>query len=203
MVRAWWVSKNGGTTEAALPGSGRSSPMPTINPLEPLMKTTRIVAITFAALAASAAFGSAQAQAVRTERNMSLELANQLAAATVASCLAGGYNVTAAVVDRAGQLRALHRADNAGPHTIGAAQAKAFTSASAKNNTLAMMEGAQKNPAATNLVHIPGFLLLGGGVPVKVGNDVIGAIGVGGAPGGHLDEQCAVAAIEKAMDLLK
>ncbi|MBU2410490.1 MAG: heme-binding protein, partial [Gammaproteobacteria bacterium] len=51
--------------------------------------------------------------------------------------------------------------------------------------------------------HIPGFLLLGGGVPVKVGNDVIGAVGVGGAPGGQLDEQCAVAAIETAKDLLK
>lgn len=167
------------------------------------MKTIRTAAVTIAALAASAAFSAAQAQAVRTERNMSLELANQLATATIASCLAGGYNVTAVVVDRAGQLRALQRADNAGPHTIDAAQAKAFTSASAKNNTLAMMEGAQKNPGAANLVHIPGFLLLGGGVPVKVGNDVIGAIGVGGAPGGNLDEQCAVAAIEKAKDLLK
>jgi uncharacterized protein GlcG (DUF336 family) len=166
------------------------------------MKTTRIASLTFAALAASAVF-NAQAQAVRTERNMSLELANQLAAATVASCMAGGYNVTAAVVDRAGQLRALQRADNAGPHTLEAAQAKAFTSASAKNNTLAMMETAQKNPAAANLVHIPGFLLLGGGVPVKVGNDVIGAVGVGGAPAGQLDEQCAVAAIEKVKDLLK
>lgn len=169
------------------------------------MKTTRIAATTFAALIACATFSAAQAQApaVRTERNMSLDLANQLAAATVASCLAGGHNVTAAVVDRAGQLRALHRADNAGPHTIAAAQAKAFTSASARNSTLAMMDAAQKNPAAANLVHIPGFLLLGGGVPVKVGNEVIGAIGVGGAPGGHLDEQCAVAAIDKAKDLLK
>jgi uncharacterized protein GlcG (DUF336 family) len=81
---------------------------------------------------------------VRSERNMSLELANRLAAAAVASCLAAGHNVTAAVVDRAGQLRALHRADNAGPHTIGAAQAKAFTSASARNNTLAMMEARRR-----------------------------------------------------------
>lgn len=167
------------------------------------MKTTRIAAVILAALACSAAFSTAQAQAVRTERNMSLELANQLAATAVASCRSGGYNVTAAVVDRAGQLRSLHRADNAGPHTLGAAQEKAFTAASAKSSTLAMMEGAQKNPAAANLVHIPGFLLLGGGVPVKVGNDVIGAIGVGGAPGGHLDEQCAVAAIEQVKDLLK
>ena len=167
------------------------------------MRTLRIAAITLATLAASASVGTVHAQAVRTERNVSLELASQIAASAVASCLASGYNVTAAVVDRAGQLRALHRADNAGPHTIAAAQAKAFTSASARGNTQAMMEGAQKNPAAANLVHIPGFLLLGGGVPLRAGNDVIGAIGVGGAPRGHLDEQCAVAAIEKARDLLK
>jgi uncharacterized protein GlcG (DUF336 family) len=101
---------------------------------------------------------------------------------------------TATVVDRAGGVRAVQRADNAGARTLGASERKAWTSASAKNTTLAMTEGAQKNPAAANLVNIPGFLLLGGGVPVKVGNEVIGAVGVGGAPGGHLDEQCAMAA---------
>ena len=146
---------------------------------------------------------AASAQAVRTEKNMSLELANQIAGATVAACTANGYAVTATVVDRAGTVRAVQRADNAGPHTVGAAQEKAFTSASAKNTTLAMMEGAQKNPAAANLVYIPGFLLVGGGVPIKVGNEVIGAVGVGGAPGGHLDEQCAMAGIDKVKELLK
>ena len=155
------------------------------------------------ALVLAAAAATASAQAVRTERNMSLDLANQIAAATVAACTAGGYAVTATVVDRAGGIRAVQRADNAGPHTVAASYEKAFTSASAKNNTLAMMEGAQKNPAAANLVHIPGFLLLGGGVPVKVGSETIGAVGVGGAPGGHLDEQCAVAALDKVKDLLK
>ena len=145
----------------------------------------------------------ANAQAVRTEKNMSLDLANQIAAATVASCSAGGYNVTAAVVDRAGILRALQRADNAGPHTVGAAQGKAYTSASARNTTTAMLENVQKNPGAATLVDIPGFLILGGGVPVKVGNEVIGAVGVGGAPGGHLDEACANAGIAKVADLLK
>ncbi len=50
---------------------------------------------------------------------------------------------------------------------------------------------------------MPGFLLLGGGVPVKVGNEVIGAVGIGGAPAGNLDEQCAMAALEKVKDLLK
>lgn len=140
----------------------------------------------------------AQAQAVRSEKNISLALASQLAQASVAACAANGHAVTATVVDRAGGVRAVARADNAGPHTLGAAEAKAFTSASAKNATQAMMETAQKNPAAANLVHIPGFLLLGGGVPVRAGGEVIGAIGVGGAPGGHLDEQCALAALEQA-----
>ena len=155
------------------------------------------------AVALSLIAGAASAQAVRTEKNMSLELANQIAAATVASCSASGYNVTAAVVDRAGNLRALQRADNAGPHTVGAAQAKAYTSASARNATTAMLENVQKNPGAATLVDIPGFLVLGGGVPIRVGNEVIGAVGVGGAPGAHLDEQCANAGIAKVADLLK
>ncbi|MFM8898891.1 MAG: GlcG/HbpS family heme-binding protein [Burkholderiales bacterium] len=161
------------------------------------------LSVLIAASLAAAAVSAQTAPAVRTERNMSLELANQIAAATVAACQANGYAVAAAVVDRAGSLRALHRADNAGPHTLSSSQAKAYTSASAKNNTLAMMENAQKNPAAANLVYMPGFLLLGGGVPIRVGNEVIGAVGVGGAPGGHLDEQCAVAGIDKVKDLLK
>jgi uncharacterized protein GlcG (DUF336 family) len=145
----------------------------------------------------------AQAQAVRTERNMSLELANQIAAAGVAACQANGYNVTVTVVDRAGGVRAVQRADNAGPHTLGASQQKAFTSASAKNTTVAMLDILQKNPAAATLGDIPGFLVLGGGVPVKVGNEVIGAVGIGGAPNGNLDEQCAMAALDKVKDLLK
>ena len=154
-------------------------------------------------LAAAMVCAPAHAQAVRTERNVSLELANQIAAAGVAACTANGYAVTVTVVDRAGGVRAVQRADNAGPHTLAASQQKAFTSASAKNTTLAMMEAAQKNPAAANLVYIPGYLLLGGGVPVKVGNEVIGAVGVGGAPGGHLDEQCATAALDKVKELLE
>ncbi|MGD9945738.1 MAG: heme-binding protein [Burkholderiaceae bacterium] len=167
------------------------------------MKATVSAAAAATAVALSLIAGAAGAQAVRTERNMSLELANQIAAATVAACAAGNYNVSVAVVDRAGVLRALQRADNAGPHTVSAAQGKAYTSASARANTTAMLENVQKNPGAQTLGDIPGFLVLGGGVPVRVGNEVIGAVGVGGAPGGHLDEQCANAGVAKVADLLK
>ncbi len=161
------------------------------------------LAATLVLAALATAAGSASAQAIRTERAISLDLANQIAQATVATCSAGGYNVTATVVDRAGVVRAVQRADNAGPHTLEASRLKAYTSASAKNNTLAIMEIAQKNPAAANLVNIPGYLLLGGGVPVRVGNEVVGAVGVGGAPSGQIDEQCAVAALDKVKDQLK
>lgn len=162
---------------------------------------TRLNQLTAVLLASVAV--AANAQAVRSEKNMSLELANQIASAGVAACAANGYNVAVTVVDRAGSVRAVQRADNAGPHTLSASQQKAFTSASAKNNTSAMLEASQKNPGAATLGNIPGFLLLGGGVPVKVGNEVIGAVGIGGAPGGHLDEQCAIAALDKVKDQLK
>jgi uncharacterized protein GlcG (DUF336 family) len=162
----------------------------------------RILATALAASLLAAAAG-AQAQAVRTERTLTLALAQQVALETVNACAANGYAVAATVVDRAGTVRAMLRADNAGPHTLASSERKAWTSASARNTTSAMMEGAQKNPGAANLVHLPGFLLLGGGVPIRAGNEVIGAVGVGGAPGGHLDEQCAVAALEKVKGQLQ
>ncbi|WP_174764503.1 GlcG/HbpS family heme-binding protein [Alicycliphilus denitrificans] len=158
---------------------------------------------TIALLATAAIAGAANAQAVRTEKNMSLELASQIATHSIAACAANGYAVAATVVDRAGQVRAQLRADNAGPHTLEASRLKAYTSASAKNSTSAIMEGSQKNPGAANLGQIPGYLLLGGGLPVKAGNEVIGAVGIGGAPGGHLDEQCAKAAIDQVQELLR
>ncbi len=58
------------------------------------------------------------------------------------------------------------------------------------------MEAAQNNAGAQNMRDIPGFLLLAGGVPVKSGDQVIGAIGIGGAPGGNLDEACAMDALK-------
>ncbi len=157
---------------------------------------SRLVAISI--LLATTATVHAQ---VLTERNISLDLANRIAGAAVQACADKGYAVTATVVDRAGVVRAVQRADNAGPHTVGASERKAYTSASARNATLAMMEAAQKNPGAANLTDIPGFLLLGGGVPVKAGTDVIGAVGIGGAPGGHLDEQCALTALDSVNNL--
>lgn len=146
--------------------------------------------------------GTAQAELL-TEKNIPSNLAVEIATNAVQACAADKHNVTAAVVDRAGVLRALVRADNAGPHTVEAARAKAFTSASSRTPTSKMAENVAKNPVAAELVNIEGFLVLAGGVPIKAGDVTIGAIGVGGAPGGNLDEACAAAAIEKAAGQLK
>lgn len=159
----------------------------------------KVAALTALTLLASAA----SAEGVRTEKNISLELASQIAAQAVATCTANGYAVAATVVDRAGTVRAVLRADTAGTHTLDSSRLKAFTSSSAKQTTQALMERSQKVPGAANLGQIPGYLLLGGGVPIKAGDEFIGAVGVGGAPGGVLDEQCAVAGIAKVQDLLK
>ena len=145
----------------------------------------------------------AMAQDIRQEKNISLALANEAAAAAMQFCSQKGWGVSVAVVDRSGQLKVLLRADEAGPHTIDSSRRKAFTSASARNNTSTMLEIVQKNPGAANLPLIDGFLILGGGMPIRAGEEVIGAIGVGGSPGGHLDDQCAEAGINKIRDRLK
>ena len=93
---------------------------------------------TLAALVSTLAFTGAAHAAVLSESNISTADAQKLATAAVAACQAKGYNVSASVVDRAGLLKAFVRGDNAGPHTIEASRAKAFTSASAKAPTLAL-----------------------------------------------------------------
>lgn len=137
------------------------------------------------------------------ERNLSLALALDIARGAVEACAARNLNVAATVADRAGVVRATLRADRAGPHTVEASRAKAYTSASIRNATAAVAAAVEQNPAQRNLVLIPGFLVLGGGVPVRVGDEVIGAVGVGGSPTGQMDEECANAGIERVRDRLR
>ena len=148
-----------------------------------------------AALVAGSVTLSAQAQSL-SQKNLSLAQANALANGAVQACLAKNYQVTVTVVDRAGVIKAVQRTDNAGPHTVKASEMKAYTALSTKNASGKVMEAAQSNAGAQNMRDVPGFLLLAGGLPVKEGDEVIGAVGLGGAPGGHLDEACAQAAID-------
>lgn len=142
------------------------------------------------------------AQNLVAERSISAILAAEAAAAAVEACAGRGFRVTAAVVDRAGVLSALLRADGAGPHTVSSARAKAYTAASMRTNTSQILETVRTNPGAARLPDIEGFLVVGGGMPIRAGDEVVGAIGVGGAPGGHLDDQCAEAGIARIRERL-
>jgi uncharacterized protein GlcG (DUF336 family) len=140
------------------------------------------------------------AEDVLLQKNISLALAHDAAEAALQNCSGKGWKVSVAVVDRAGQLKMQLRGDGAGPHTLDSSRRKAYTAASMREGTSKMLEISQKSPAAATLPMIDGLLLLGGGLPIKVGDEVIGAIGVSGAPGGHLDDECAEAGIARIKD---
>lgn len=137
------------------------------------------------------------------QTNMSLNLANSLVEATMSACHAQGRSAVAAVIDRGGHLLSLQRDDSVGPHNTDAAIKKAFTALSTKTPSRILAENARSNPESSNLNTISSLLLIGGGVPVKVGNEVIGAIGVGGAGGSAIDESCALEAINKVLSTTK
>ncbi|HEX7127630.1 MAG TPA: heme-binding protein, partial [Thermodesulfobacteriota bacterium] len=138
-----------------------------------------------------------------TERVLPMALAQEAAAAAVAACSKEGYRVSAAVTDRAGNLRVLLRGDGAGPHTIDSASRKAYTAASLRESTSRYAEIAAGGPGAAGLRDIDRLLLLGGGLPIEADGDVIGAIGVAGAPGADRDEACARAGIDRIRDRLE
>lgn len=149
------------------------------------------------------ATSSAAAEGLRTERNISLDLANRLASAAVAACAAGGHAVSVTVVDRGGAVKAAQRADDAPIASLDASRRKAYTAASFRAPSVTVMESMQKTPGAQNLWQIDGVIGLAGGQPVKAGGETVGGIGVAGSPAGHLDDQCALAALKKLADQLR
>lgn len=136
---------------------------------------------------------------VAQRKDVTLALANNLASASLATCHAQGRTGVVAVVDRGGNLVAVQRDDNVGPHNTLAAQRKAYTALSTKTPTRLLAERARSTPDAENLNTLNELLLLGGGVPLLVEGEVIGAIGVAGAGGAAFDEGCALAAVSKIL----
>jgi uncharacterized protein GlcG (DUF336 family) len=157
----------------------------------------------FAALSAIALMGSvASAQTLPTHR-IPAALAGEAASETVAACAKQGYHETAQVVDADGVVIATLRGDVAGAHTLDSAFYKAYTAASFKSDTLALAERAKGEDSILPLARLPHVMFFGGGVPIKLGDETIGAIGASGAPGGKLDDACARAGIDKIKDRLQ
>jgi uncharacterized protein GlcG (DUF336 family) len=140
-----------------------------------------------------------------TQRNLGVDLALQAATAALDSARSRGYRVAVAVTDRGGQLLVLLRADGGGPHLLDGARRKAFTAASAHNRTSVLSKAVDERSGEPDphLVFLENVPMVGGGVPIKVGDEIVGAIGVSGSPGSVHDEECADAGIAKIETSLK
>ena len=150
----------------------------------------------------------AQAQNVLTTHRLSAALASEAVTAAVAACAKQGYKVTAAIVDADGVEQALLRGDGATITALDASRDKAYTALMLgaprnENSSGAVASRIGANATAGGLAKLPHILLLQGALVIRAGDEAIAAIGVGGAPGGNLDEACAKAGVDAIADRLK
>jgi len=160
--------------------------------------------ITLALLAAVPFFASAPAfaQAPQTEKNISMGLSLAIIQGALEQCTKDGYKVSITIIDRSGAIAAQIRGDGTSPHTVEFSRLKAYT-ARIRNQTSLQVMKLLEDPANGYMRQVPGLVGVGGGVPIHAGNEVIGGVGVSGAPGGEKDEACANAGLAKVADALK
>ena len=138
---------------------------------------------------------------VLTTHRLGAALANEAVGAAVAFCAKQGYAETVVLIDSDGVRQAELRGDGAGIHTPDSAYDKAYTSLTFKADTGALVARAPAIGALTS--RLPHLLLFRGGLVIKIGDEVVGAIGAAGAPGGQLDEACARAGLDAIRDRMK
>jgi uncharacterized protein GlcG (DUF336 family) len=151
-------------------------------------------------LAASSLSVLPQDQGLLTQKAISADMALAMVRGALEKCRADNYRVSVHVLDVDGQVKASVRDDGSSEVNYEVSRRKAYTALTYKRPS-SEMEKAMANMSAGRI--IPDTFMVGGGVPVKVGNDTIGAIGVGGAPGSDKDEACAAAGLAKIADKLK
>ncbi len=161
-------------------------------------KTVRFVTASALLVPALLASQAAMSQsAIVTPRSISFDAAQVLALEAVTKCRADGYRVTVAVVDRNGRTRVLMHDDGASPHTGENAQRKAYTALTFRRPSVEMGKNFAANPAGIGTMNLEKITGGEGGLPIRAGNEVVGGVGVSGAPGGDKDAVCAQAGIDK------
>ena len=145
------------------------------------------------------------AQGLITQKALSLEMAQTMAQGAVEKCRADGFHVSVTVLDGSGLLKVFMRDEGTGPHTIDLSRRKAFTALTFASRWKTSGEAAKawNSTLGSPMPNIEGTAGVAGGVPIRVGNETIGAIGVSGAVGGDKDEACANFGISKVADKLK
>lgn len=134
-------------------------------------------------------------------KQIGLELARDIAMASVEACRKDGYNVSAVVIDRAGNLQVALRDSLAARHTLEIAERKAGMAVMSGSDTGEFRSA--RADIRPELNHIGGLIVMDGALPIRAAGSLIGAVGVSGAPGGDKDRACAAAALEKVQERLE
>jgi uncharacterized protein GlcG (DUF336 family) len=161
----------------------------------------RLAAIALGALCTSALVAPAHTQLLQ-HKDLTASIAMAIAETTQATCKANGYSVSVTVVGRNGEVILQVRGDDSNPHTMENSMRKAYTARTTRAPSGALVDRVKADPTL-GFVNLSNVIAVQGALPIKVGDEVIGAAGASGAPGGEKDEACVKAGLEKIADRLK
>jgi uncharacterized protein GlcG (DUF336 family) len=165
------------------------------------LSRSRLAAITVVSTCACAWAAPAGAQLLN-HKDLTASIAVTIAQTAIETCKANGYAVSATVVGRNGEIIVQVRGDNTPPHTMENSFRKAYTARTLRSPSGTLAERVKAEPTLP-FIHLTNIIAFQGALPIKVGDEVIGAAGASGAPGGEKDEACIKAGIDKVADELK
>jgi uncharacterized protein GlcG (DUF336 family) len=138
---------------------------------------------------------TAGAQALVSERSLSLNAAMEMATAALERCRADGYKVSITVLNRHARTAVVLSDDGVNPHTVENSLRKAYTAFTTRNSTAEMAKRTQ--PGLAGFMQLEKITSIEGGLPVFAGKELVGSIGISGAPGGEKDAACGQTGIDK------
>lgn len=145
----------------------------------------------------------AQAQAIVAQKDISAQAALKIAQAAIEACRKNNFDISVVVVDRVGQIKVAVRADTASPHNFDLARRKAYTARTFKRTSASWAKRMVDEPDLSGQKNLAEVIPLGGGVPIMLGDDAIGGVGVSGTPAQDKDEACATAGVDAIKSDLK
>ena len=160
-----------------------------------------LIAAAAGAVSLAVSFSAPASAQLIQRKDLSLSVAQTIANGALEACKAMGYAASVVVVERSGDTLVSLRGDGSGPHTVENARRKAYTANTFKMTTEQFIQDMKTRPVRREQTTLPHVIAINGGVPIKVGNEVIGGVGLSGSPG--KDEECVNAGLEKVKQFLQ
>jgi uncharacterized protein GlcG (DUF336 family) len=161
----------------------------------------KLIATVFLAALAPLVHAQTQTSGLISQRSISADAAVALATTALQRCRADGYTVSITVLNRSGRAVVALSDDNASPHTLENSERKAFTAFTTRGPSGEVAKRGQ--PGLSAFLLLKNVTALEGGLPILAGTEIVGAVGVSGAPGGDKDAACAQAGIDHVAKLLR